>query len=178
MKIEEKISKLKTGNTLFHDTGQYSGDVSRAIRQKYSRGQRPFAVVLTCSDSRTIPEVIFSVGIGDLFVIRVAGNILGPSELASLEYALEVLGCDLVLVLGHRQCGAVAAAMDPGAGGHMNYVLDEIRQGIGLERDYEKAIFLNVDHSIKMIEEKIKTDKEYRIIGGVYCIETGLVDFL
>lgn len=100
-------------------------------------GQKPYAVIVSCSDSRVIPECIFSAGIGDLFVIRVAGNVIDKYQLGSIEYAAEHLCCKLVVVLGHTQCGAVGAAKGK-CGGFVGFITDEIRRAVGTETDAVK----------------------------------------
>ena len=110
MTAEESLAKLKTGAAAYAASGAFSGDVSEAVRQRTAEGQHPFATVVTCSDSRVIPEAIFSCGIGDIFVIRTAGSVIGAHELASIEYAAHHLHVPLTVVLGHTHCGAVGAA--------------------------------------------------------------------
>ncbi len=102
----EAVSKLKKGNLNYISANRNDGDVSSAVRLKTCvEGQKPYAIIITCSDSRVIPESIFSAGIGDLFVIRVAGNVIDNHQLGSIEYAAEHLGCRLILVMGHNHCG-------------------------------------------------------------------------
>ena len=109
---DKALTLLKAGNYSYVATGESSGNISPAQRlHTAEEGQHPYAVVITCSDSRVVPEVVFSAGIGDLFVIRVAGNVIDSHQLGSIEYAAEHLGCRLVLVLGHTHCGAVDAAI-------------------------------------------------------------------
>ncbi|MBP5291415.1 MAG: carbonic anhydrase [Lachnospiraceae bacterium] len=112
MNAAEALEKLKEGNRRYVE-GAEAIDISASAREdKVINGQHPYAVVVACSDSRVIPEAIFNAGIGDLFVIRVAGNVIDPHQLGSVEYATSHLHCPLVLVLGHRNCGAVAAALE------------------------------------------------------------------
>ena len=110
LSADEALERLREGNARYLNANQAQGDVSPALRQStFREGQRPYAIVLACSDSRVIPEAIFSAGIGDLFVIRVAGNVVDKHQLGSIEYAEDHLGCNLVVVLGHTCCGAVDA---------------------------------------------------------------------
>lgn len=105
--------RLVEGNRRYLNARSCSGDISPSIRLRtFTEGQSPFATVFTCSDSRVIPEAIFDSGIGDLFVVRTAGNTLSDSALGSVEYAVRHLGCPLVLVLGHTGCGAVTSAIE------------------------------------------------------------------
>ena len=95
----------------------------------WTKGQSPYAIIVTCSDSRVIPENIFSAGIGELFVIRLAGNIIDDHQLGSIEYAAGHLGCRLVVVLGHTHCGAVDAAINSEPAGYIRCITDEIKEG-------------------------------------------------
>lgn len=105
------LERLKEGNKIYINSEKGAGDVSPQKRLFTSKnGQNPYAVIVSCSDSRVIPECIFSAGIGDLFVIRVAGNVIDNHQLGSIEYAVGHLGCNLVVVLGYTMCGAVGAA--------------------------------------------------------------------
>jgi len=106
------LDRLKAGNRRFLDGRPIHPNQSRDRMLEVAQGQHPFAVVVTCADSRLSPEIIFDQGLGDLFVVRVAGNVADPYVLASVEYAVEHLGTNLVVVLGHEKCGAVKAAMD------------------------------------------------------------------
>lgn len=109
----EALGRLERGNRDFVTVRAHERDLSpERVAELYAYGQSPFAVVVTCSDSRTVPEHMFMMGLGDLFVIRVAGNVVGDVELASVVYACEHLGVKLVLVLGHTGCGAVKATME------------------------------------------------------------------
>ena len=112
----EALEKLKEGNQRYLTAAANPGDVSPAIRQyTCENGQSPYAVVITCSDSRVISESIFSAGIGELFTIRVAGNVMDNHQMGSVEYAADHLGTKLAVVLGHTNCGAVGAAVAGGS---------------------------------------------------------------
>ena len=143
----DAIYKLAAGNLKYLNAENGSGDISRRIRMStWTKGQSPYAIIVTCSDSRVIPENIFSAGIGELFVIRLAGNIIDDHQLGSIEYAAGHLGCRLVVVLGHTHCGAVDAAINHEPSGYIRYITDEIKKAIGDERDPYKASCLNVRH--------------------------------
>ncbi len=177
------IECLKEGNKRYVEKGVLTGDVSAQIRkQTCIEGQNPMAVVITCSDSRVIPEAIFDCGIGDLFVIRVAGNVMDNHQLGSVEYAADHLGTKLVLVLGHTHCGAVDAAMHHNPEGYIRYITDEIQKAIGDTTDPYEASCLNVKRSIDIIEDSlvIRKDEENGLVvaGAIYDIETGEVRFL
>lgn len=178
MNSNEALKRLKEGNEIYLKAEINGGDISPAIRQKtYSEGQHPYAVIVTCSDSRVIPESIFSAGIGELFVIRAAGNVIDSVQLGSIEYAVEHLGCPLVLVLGHSKCGAVGAAVNGKPSGFVKFITDEIRRAVGEEKNDIKACCLNVKNSVKRIKESLKIE-DLCVLGGIYHIDTGKVEFL
>lgn len=171
------LERLKAGNQIYLNAKKGSGDISPEIRlQTSENGQKPYAVIVSCSDSRVIPEYIFSAGIGELFVVRVAGNVIDSHQLGSIEYALEHLGCRLVVVLGHTRCGAVSAAGKPNKG-FVGFITDEIRRAIGEETDGAKASILNVKHSVAKIKSLLKTEKDILITGALYRTESGAVEF-
>ena len=180
---EEALKKLKDGNMQYLSTQKNEGDVSLALRKKTcDEGQTPYAIVVTCSDSRVIPESIFSAGIGELFVIRVAGNVIDKHQLGSIEYAADHLGSRLIVVMGHNHCGAVGAAISHGAENYIKFITDEISKAIGEEKDDYKACCLNVQNSVKVIEDSlgIKPDNAHglQVCGAVYHLEDGKVEFL
>lgn len=178
----EALQKLKDGNKRYLQADTNPGDVSPQIRQKTcDEGQAPYAIVITCSDSRVIPESIFAAGIGELFVIRVAGNVMDNHQLGSVEYAADHLGCKLVVVLGHEHCGAVGAALQGNPGGFIQYVTDEIHRAIGEEKDEYRACCLNVKRAVELIREKLgMEDKEdgVKVCGAFYHIGSGEVEYL
>lgn len=170
------LERLKQGNNAYIGAARCTGDVSPEKRLYTSQnGQKPYAVIISCSDSRVIPEGIFSAGIGDLFVIRVAGNVIDNLQLGSIEYAVEHLGCKLVVVLGHTGCGAVSAATRQN-GGYVKFITDEIRRAVGMEVDAVKASILNVKRSVNKIQELIKRDG-LLVTGALYRTESGKVEF-
>ncbi len=178
----EALEKLKSGNQRYLAAATNPGDVSPAIRQyTCENGQSPYATVITCSDSRVIPESIFSAGIGELFTIRVAGNVMDNHQMGSVEYATEHLGTKLAVVLGHTNCGAVGAAVSSDPGGFVKYITDEIKKAIGEEKDPTKASCLNVRNSVTAIRESLKelVEKgELTVCGALYHIDSGEVEFL
>lgn len=174
------MEKLKSGNLRYLNAKTNPGDVSPEIRHEtFSHGQHPYAVVVTCSDSRVVPEDIFSAGIGELFVIRVAGNVIGDHELGSVEYATEHLGARLVLVLGHSGCGAVDAAMNGETSGFVKTLTDMIKEAIGDERDPVRASIKNADFGASLVRKKLKYSGEDDVLvcGGFYDTDTGRVEF-
>ena len=180
----EALRKLQAGNEKYLDAATCPGDISLVIRKDTcENGQHPYAIVITCSDSRVIPESIFSAGIGELFTIRVAGNVISDHQLGSVEYAAGHLGTRLVVVLGHTHCGAVGAAIGGHVEGFVKSITDEIKTAIGEETDDYKAGCLNINHSVKKIQESLHipengTDQDVKVIGAIYHIEDGHVEFL
>src|SRR5688572_12764382 len=153
-------------------------------------GQYPFAVILSCMDSRTSVELIFDQGLGDLFSIRVAGNIVNDDILASIEYAIKYVGSKVLMVLGHTECGAINSAREGVKDGHITALLDRIHPAISKslldEKDYmfeDKVAYANVENSLEEILTRSEIVKEMfakgeiGIVGGVYNIENGQVDF-
>ena len=179
----EAINRLKEGNKKYLTEKTGSGDISPAVRLRtFQNGQQPYAIVIACSDSRVIPESIFCAGIGELFTIRLAGNVFDDHQLGSIEYAVEHLGTNLVVVLGHTRCGAVDAAIHHDPSGFIKYITDEIRLAIGDETDPYRASCLNVEHSVKQISHALDIDhlrhgKDPAVIGAMYHIDDGHVEF-
>ena len=170
------LKQLKEGNKTYINSKNGVGDISPEKRLYTSEnGQHPYAVVVSCSDSRVIPESIFSAGIGDLFVIRVAGNVIDNYPMGSVEYAVEHLGCKLVVVLGHTGCGAVGAANSQNSG-YIKFITDEIRRAIGSETDAVKASILNIKQSVCKIKDNIAAEG-LLVVGALYHTDSGLVDF-
>ena len=182
LSAEEALQKLKNGNRLYLNSKTGSGDVSPEQRQNTcENGQHPYAIIITCSDSRVIPESVFNAGIGELFVIRVAGNVMDDHQLGSVEYAASHLGVKLIVVMGHNHCGAVDAAIHHDPDGYIKFITDEIRLAVGDETDEETACRLNVRHSIAVIENSLAIHEEeahgLKVIGALYRLEDGTVDF-
>ena len=179
---ETALQMLKDGNQKYLNAAKGSGDISLDKRiDTLNYGQKPYAVIVTCSDSRVIPEYIFSSDIGDLFVIRVAGNVMDDHQLGSIEYAAEHLGIRLIVVLGHDHCGAVDAAINHDPEGYIKFITDEIKQAIGNETDDYKACCLNVKRSVSIIEDSIEIQYEeengLKVVGALYRLESGSVEF-
>lgn len=172
----DPLEKLIAGN----ETYRLHGD--EALRKETAEhGQHPYAIVICCSDSRVIPEQIFSAGIGELFVIRIAGNVLDKHQLGSVEYAAAHLGVKLIVMLGHTGCGAISAALSGHADGYIADLTAEIRRAIGSERDPLLAAKRNVLHGTERIRREFQEHPEMRdvaIKGAVYDIGTGAVEWL
>ena len=180
----EALRMLKEGNALYMNALTNPGDISPKIRvHTKEHGQFPYAIIITCSDSRVIPEAIFSAGIGDLFVIRLAGNVIDAHQLGSIEYAAEHLGSPLVVVMGHTHCGAVDAAINHNPEGFIKFITDEIQLAIGDEKDPYEACIKNLNHSLALIQHSldirhVEETHDFAAVGAIYDIETGKVDFL
>lgn len=173
------LDLLKKGNIQYMETYRYNGDISKdKVIDSQKSGQKPYAIVLTCSDSRVIPEGIFSAGLGELFVIRIAGNVVDSHQLGSLQYALEHLGVKLILVMGHGNCGAIEAAISGGGEGPVSLIIEEIKNAIGAETQDYPACKLNVEHSIKKIKQGLDLPKDVLVKGAIYDIGDGSVEFL
>ena len=190
LSAEEALERLKRGNHDFVTVRAHERDLSsERIEELYAYGQNPFAVVVSCADSRTVPEHMFMMGLGDLFVVRTAGNVVGPVELASVVYACEHLGVKLVLVVGHTGCGAIQATIEAcGCGDDrqtdvMAPLTAPIARAIGDERDPYRASERNVRAGMAAFASCPQLadlcDREgLRIAGAVYHTHSGVVDFL
>ena len=182
---EEAMQRLKEGNKKYLTAVTGSGDISpRTRRDTVVNGQHPYAIVITCSDSRVIPEYIFSAGIGELFVIRIVGNVLDNHQLGSIQYAAEHLGAKLIVMLGHTHCGAIEATMSGESGeGFIDYLLQDIAKAIGDEKDDYTASCMNVRHGVEHIRNELRIgqnedSKGIEVVGAIYHIEEGNVEFL
>lgn len=182
---KEAKQKLIEGNGKYLTATTGSGDISLEIRREtVLNGQHPYAIIVACSDSRVIPEYIFSAGIGELFVIRIVGNVLDNHQLGSIEYAAEHLGVKLIVMLGHTRCGAIEATMSGESGeGFVDYLLQDIADAIGDEKDDYKASCMNVCYGVERIRHELKIHpiedaRGLEVVGAVYHIEDGKVEFL
>ena len=160
-------------------------------RAELTKSQHPFAIILSCSDSRVPPEIVFDQGLGDLFIVRVAGNVLNDEGLGSIEYAVDILGARLIVVLGHQSCGAVDAAMKTVAAkgkapGHIQSLVTAIKPVVDSmpKGDLDTMIKANVKHVVDALRSstpilKAKVDSgDVQVIGGYYTLDTGAVTFL
>ena len=170
---------------------EMTSDQAAKRRAELAKSQHPFAIILSCSDSRVPPEIIFDEGLGDLFVVRVAGNVLNDEGLGSIEYAVEVLGTRLIVVLGHQSCGAVDAAMKTVAAkgkapGHIQSLVSAIKPVVEStpKGNLDTMIKANVKHVVHALRSsmpilKAKVDSGHvQVIGGYYALDTGAVTFL
>jgi len=180
--------RLMEGNKRFSSGHPRHPDESVEHRRKIAASQNPFAVIVTCSDSRVSPELIFDQGLGDLFVIRTAGNLLSDMEMGSIEYAVEHLRVNTVVVMGHEACGAIKALMsNQPFQGHIKTIIDslqlepEIQQALE-SQNLEQAIKANVVHQVRALRtnlQKTITHAENRapvmVTGFLYSLESGRV---
>ena len=154
----------------------YSGNISSEIRKVTSKeGQHPKAIVITCSDSRVIPEIILQAGIGELFVIRVAGNVIDQTEIASIEYAVQHLKVKDIILLGHTQCGAIQATIHGEFDGNAGVITRRIKKAIGNETNPLRACRMNVKSGVMEIRNIFGSD--VHVVGAIYDIETGRIQF-
>ena len=197
---QEALARLQAGNERFvRETPSRNDVTGQTRRSELAAGQEPFAIILGCSDSRVPVEIVFDQGLGDLFVIRVAGNIVAPSQIGSIEFAAERYGTRLVVVLGHSQCGAIQATLETllrptqSQSGHLYSIVDRVRPSVegllatGLRHDPEVlvryAVRANIHasanhlrHGSPMIEQMIQSNG-LRVVGAEYSLETGVVAF-
>lgn len=175
--MNEIIDRLLQANRQYCRSGRYFGDISEKRRSENAAAQKPYAVVIACSDSRVAPELLFSAGLGELFVIRTAGNVIGDSEFASLAYAVEHLHTATVIVMGHTGCGAVKAALHGELEGAVGVVTRSIKDAIGDETDPRRACVLNVRRGVDTVRERLG-DADITVAGAVADIASGKVEFL
>ncbi len=184
MNPEEAIKKLKEGNARFVSGKSNHRDLV-AQRRALVGGQKPFAIILTCSDSRVAPEHVFDAGLGDLFVVRTAGNIVDAIALGSMEYAAEHLGSTFLVVMGHESCGAVkAACMSDRAEGNIGAIVKELQSAVKMgNREPARVVEENVKYVLKTIRAKsgilsrLEKEGKLKIAGAVYALSTGEVSY-
>jgi carbonic anhydrase len=198
---DEALERLRQGNRRFVAALEGEGSATApGERPELMQDQEPFAIILGCSDSRVPAEIVFDQGLGDLFVIRVAGNIVAPSQIGSVEFAAAQFGTRLVVVMGHTRCGAILATLDQlqqpveNQSPNLRSIVDRVRPSVEtllrteLRHDRDSlvrhAVRANVDQSVnhlrhgsEILERMIGTG-ELRIVGAEYSLETGEVTFL
>jgi carbonic anhydrase len=186
----EALARLMAGNQRYALHKEQHPDESLARRKELEAGQHPFAVVLGCADSRVSPELLFDQGLGDLFVIRVAGNIVDDAILGSIEYAVEHLGTRLIMVLGHEKCGAVSAAVEGGnATGHLKALLAAIQPSVEAVRNepgdrIHNCVIANARRVARQIRESEPVlkdaveNKGLQVVAADYRLDTGKVNLL
>jgi carbonic anhydrase len=196
----EALTRLREGNRRFVSGGHDAGAaLNRTHQRAVAVGQEPFAIVLGCSDSRVPAELVFGQGFGDLFVIRVAGNIVAPSQVGSVEFAAGRFGTRLAVVLGHTECGAIVATLEelrqptPNQSPNLHSIVDRIRPSVQplletpLKQDADALVAHAVRANIRAAADHLRHGSEVLerlieregllIVGAEYCLETGVVDF-
>ncbi len=195
----EALERLREGNRRFAANESQHSIGNEARRRELVDGQEPFAVILGCSDSRAPAEIVFDQGIGDLFVVRVAGNVVQPSLIGSVEFACSKFGTRLVVVLGHSHCGAIQATLEAlqspqqgvseNIGAIAEFIRPSVESVLASDQDadaddiVEKAVRANVRASAERLRHasdiiaELERDDGLVIVGAEYSLETGLVDF-
>jgi len=186
---DEALQKLMDGNKRYVVAQLTHPDQNKERIAEVVKGQHPFAIILGCSDSRVPPEIIFDQGIGDLFIIRVAGNITDDITIGSIEYAVEHLGVKLIVVLGHEKCGAVDATVKGGeAPGHIKFLIDAIKPAVEKAKAQSGDILDNaIRNNVEIVVNQLKsstpilkeaTEKGLKIVGARYDLDEGKVEIL
>ncbi|HVM60396.1 MAG TPA: carbonic anhydrase [Verrucomicrobiae bacterium] len=187
---DDALARLKAGNERFVAGNLSHPNATPDRRADVARGQAPFAIIVGCSDSRVGPEVVFDQGLGDIFVVRTAGNVVDDVALGSIEYAADHLGAPVILVLGHTRCGAVAAAVAGGeAPGHIGSIVEKIEPAVretkGMPGDpVDNAVRANVRRVVlhlrgaSPILSKLAKAGKLKVVGACYNLDSGRVEFL
>jgi len=187
---DDALSRLMAGNLRYVQHKEQHPDESLARRKELEAGQHPFAVILGCADSRVSPELLFDEGLGDLFVIRVAGNIVDDAVLGSIEYAVEHLGTKLIMVLGHEKCGAVSAAIVGGiAPGHIQAVVSAIQPSVEASAKdpgdkIHNCVIANARRVAQQVRESEPVLKDaveklgVKVVAADYALDSGKVNLL
>lgn len=187
---DSALQLLMVGNTYFASGKPLRPDQSVARRTELASGQKPFAVVLTCADSRVAPEIYFDQGLGDIFVLRNAGNVLDDHVIGSIEYAVEHLGAGLIVVVGHSKCGAVAATVAGGhAPGHIGSIVESIRPAFELVADqpgdkvdntvraHARRVAALLERSGPILSEAVEK-KVLKVVAARYDLASGKIELL
>ncbi len=183
---EVALARLKAGNARFVANAMSTSKPTAARRAETAQAQHPLAIIVGCADSRAAPEVVFDQNLGDLFVVRTAGNLVDDHGLGSIEYAVDHLGTRLIVVLGHQHCGAVKAAMaSPTAPGHVNSLVRDIQPAVEAAKAEQGDPLANaVKANARLMAEKIRKEAELgehkaevRIVSGYYDLDTGVVEW-
>lgn len=183
MDANQALEKLKEGNVKYVNNGSVV-DATDAVRSTLTSGQSPYAIILSCADSRVIPESIFNANAGEVFVTRVAGNTANDSTVASIEYAVAHLGTKLILVLGHESCGAVTAAIGKvNESPCLNHLLDQIQPAVAQadSSDVNVVVKENAQLQAKQLlakSEILRNAEGLKIVSGFYNLSSGAVDIL
>jgi carbonic anhydrase len=180
------LAKLKEGNLRFSTSEISQGKPTAARRAETAQAQHPFAIIVGCADSRTSPELVFDQNLGDLFVIRTAGNLVDDHALGSIEYAVAHLGTRLIVVLGHTSCGAVKAALESDhAPGHVDSLVRDIQPAVKAAKGKPgDALTAAINENARLVAAQVKARaalgelaKEVRIVFAVYDLDTGKIEW-
>lgn len=187
---DQALARLMSGNSRYVNGQEQHPDETLSHRKELAGGQHPFAIILSCADSRVAPELVFDQGLGDLFVIRIAGNIASDDVLASMEYAVERLHTKLILVLGHEKCGAVSAAVQGGdVPGHLGVLVSAIQPSVEATRDtpgdkIHNCVLANARRVATQIREsepilkKSVQNAGVKVVAADYALDSGKVALL
>ncbi|HLO79372.1 MAG TPA: carbonic anhydrase [Chitinophagaceae bacterium] len=190
----DPLDRLMLGNKRFMTGYPVHPNETQDRIRKLKKGQNPYVVIVSCSDSRVPPELVFDQGIGDVFSIRTAGNVIGDYELGSIEYAVEHLGCKLVVVMGHENCGAVDAYIHQAKEKHedhiqklVDYITNEVEEKQlpdSLKQNIEFSVLANIRHGVNLLRVsepvigKLYNEKKIQIVGAVYDLDSGEVSLI
>ncbi len=192
---EQSLAKLKAGNLRFVKAKKRARNYAELAKIASTKGQHPFAIVLSCIDSRSIPDLIFDQGLGNMFVARDAGNVVSPTIYASMLFAVKVTGSNLIVVMGHTQCGAVQAACEGKASGFIGDLLAKIQPAVNVVEQQTKYkncqsmklvnkiarqnVITQINAILKNVPEfdKLIAEKKLMIVGAMHDIRTGKVEF-
>lgn len=193
-KGEEAFTKLMEGNKRFVSGNLVQKDLGDAKRKELAKGQHPFAIVVACSDSRVSPEIIFDQGLGELFVVRVAGNVVDSIALGSIEYAAEHLHAPLLIILGHTHCGAVTAAVDEkgkpegNIGAIVKKIVPAVKKAKAKGGSREEVIANAIKENVLLVEKRIEKNSpilkhliekgELNVVSAIYDISSGKVEVI
>lgn len=192
-KGNESLGKLLDGNKRFISGGLSKKDLGDARRKELTKGQHPFATVLSCSDSRVPPELVFDQGLGDIFIVRVAGNVLEPTTLGSIEYGVEHLHTPLLVILGHEQCGAVKATLELSGepegniGAILKKIMPAVKKAKEAKKDKDSTLQLAVQENVKNtykdvmkshIVEELVHKGELKVVAAEYYLSSGKVELV
>jgi carbonic anhydrase len=178
----QALQRLIDGNGRYAEGKPLHADHSPDRRNAVLKKQTPFATIVSCSDSRVTPEIIFDQGVGEIFVVRVAGNVAGPIELDSVDYSIKALGSPLIVILGHESCGAIKAVIEKNTA-DIEELAALIQPAVKDIKNLERAIKANVRYVVGNFKknpfvQKLMKDRKLDCIGGYYNISTGKVEIL
>lgn len=193
---QEVLKQLKAGNARFVNDHMRNYNFAKEMKVTTKYGQHPIAVVLSCMDSRSIPDILFDQGLGNIFVARVAGNVVSKNMLGSMEFATEIAGSRLIVVMGHTRCGAIQGACNAKTTGNLHYLLNNIKPAVTIIKKQKKNQFncqkMNIINSIakqnvlnqmqsilsqSQVIKRLVAKKKIAIIGAMHNLKTGEVNF-